>query len=262
MSSRYTCSEILIGRNGSVIWRLSGRDGGDFTLGTNTNFCYQHDIRPIYSDPKTYKVPTNLTMHLHDNANCPIDNGTTPTSGLLLNVNQETKQVSLVKRFQNPANKLYATAQGSYQALPDNNVFLGHGYIPWLEEFAPNGSIVQTTQFGAVAGQISYRAFKQPWVGCPLTPPAVYVDTLVDNAENMTIYMSWNGATEYDTWVVHGGSANGKLVMIENVAKSGFETSLSIPRTARLKVQAVMKHGKGKCHYTKGQNWSPVIEVY
>lgn len=46
ISSRYFCSAIAIdASDGSVVWRLSGRRGGDFELvGSDevTGFCYQH----------------------------------------------------------------------------------------------------------------------------------------------------------------------------------------------------------------------------
>lgn len=60
ISSRYLCSAIAIDRNGHVKWRLQGRDGGDFTLGNGTNFCFQHDIRAVMSDSAD-----NCTFSLH-----------------------------------------------------------------------------------------------------------------------------------------------------------------------------------------------------
>lgn len=46
ISSRYFCSAIAIdASDGSVVWRLSGRTGGDFQLAGSdevTGFCYQH----------------------------------------------------------------------------------------------------------------------------------------------------------------------------------------------------------------------------
>ena len=128
-----------------------------------------------------------------------------------------------------------------------------------MEEFSANGSIIQTTRFGAAPPTLSYRAFKQAWVGCPKSPPAIYVDTRVDNAVNMTIYISWNGATEYNGWVIRGGSVNGSMDLVERVPKSGFETSVSIPRTPRVQVQAVMN--SRACGYRNGESYSPIVEV-
>ncbi|CAK7238017.1 hypothetical protein SBRCBS47491_010244, partial [Sporothrix bragantina] len=47
VSSRFMCSVFLLAPNGSVIWHLHGRYGGDFHLDLGTSFCYQHDVRII-----------------------------------------------------------------------------------------------------------------------------------------------------------------------------------------------------------------------
>ena len=50
---------------------------------------------------------------------------------------------------------------------------------------------------------ISYRAFKNKWVGLPLYPPSVTVDFLHD--QEATVYASWNGSAETVAWQVLAG---------------------------------------------------------
>lgn len=236
INSRYLCSFLAIDSTGNVLWRVSGRDGADFTLDPGTNFCYQHDIRVEYQQPRTYTATGNITVHLHDNANCPINNGTTPTSGLHLHVDVDHRTVSLARRYLNPKNPLYALAQGNYQHIQSaNHVFLGHGFIPYIEEFDGDGNIVETIQFGNTTGSISYRAFRQEWVGCPKQAPLYKATQL--GAGQIQLFMSWNGATEYDAWHVTG--IKGDRGYAATVAKCGFETNVTVPLIGDIKVYAI-----------------------
>jgi len=184
---------------------------------------------------------------MHDNANCPIDNGTVPTSGLVLDVDTESFKVHLRQRFRNPDDLLFTTAQGNFQRLDQGHVFLGHGYWPFIEEFDASGNIIMTVQFGAFPGNLSrtssafpgtlsYRAFRSDWIGCPKTAPAITAD--MENG-GVAVYMSWNGATEYDTWNVYGGEAVGNLTRVTSVSRAGFETRVVIGSTKYVQVEAV-----------------------
>jgi hypothetical protein len=262
ISSRYTCSIIALDGHGNVLWRLSGRDGADFTKGPDTDFCYQHDIRPVYDNPRTYQTGKEFSVHLHDNANCPTDNGTTPTSGLRLHLDTKNHHVTLGQRYQNPRDPLFSTAQGNFQPVGSSgHVLLGHGFIPFIEEFTSDGSIVETIQFGAGTGTISYRSFRQEWVGCPTKPPSVKV---VDHPKvgKMTVYMSWNGATEFDQWIIRGPGKNGVMHRLKTVSRDGFETSVTIPRASQVQVEAVMNQSECKCKNQNEANRSKVVKVF
>lgn len=256
ISSRFFCSGIAIATDGSVKWRLQGRDGGDFTLGNGTDFCYQHDIRAIPEQP--YSNTSTITIHMHDNHNSPIDNGTVPSSGKSLSVDLGTKQVTLKHRYLNETGPIFSTAQGNYQPLPDGNVFIDHGWIPVMEEFSHPGEILTTIQFGVAEPRpgggflpplkptLSYRAFKQPWTGCPLAKPDVVAEAA---ANGTTVYVSWNGATEVEAWEIYGGNTT-DLSCVATVPKSGFETTANIEPVANVQVvPKLRKHGHGseKC---------------
>ncbi|KAK5115829.1 hypothetical protein LTR85_009423 [Meristemomyces frigidus] len=252
VSSRFLCSAIAINGDGSVKWRLQGRDGGDFTLGNGTDFCYQHDIRAIPEQPSSNT--SCITLHMHDNHNSPIENGTVPSSGKSLEVDLGTKHVTLNQRYLNASGPIYSTAQGNYQPLPDGNVFIGHGWIPVLEEFSHAGDILTTIQIGAAEARpgggflsplkptLSYRAFKQPWIGCPKTKPAVVAET---GTNQTTVYVSWNGATEVEAWEVYGGNTT-DLTCLKTVAKHGFETLVEIGAALQyVQVKPVLRRAFG-----------------
>jgi len=197
---------------------------------------------------------------MHDNHNSPIDNGTVPSSGKSLEVNLETKQVTLNQRYINETGPTYSTAQGNYQPLPDGNVFIGHGWIPVMEEFSNAGEVLTTIQFGAAEPRpgggflspakptLSYRAFKQPWVGCPRSKPDVVAES---NANGTTsVYVSWNGATEVEAWEVFGGNSTNTMESLKTVAKVGFETEALIGNVQCVQITPKMCHtwhGRGGC---------------
>lgn len=234
LSSRFLCSAIAIGADGNVKWRLQGQDGGDFTLGDGVDFCYQHDVRAIPEQPSN--ETSCITLHMHDNHNSPIENGTVPSSGKSLQVDLTSKHVTLNQRYLNTSGPIYSTAQGNYQPLSNGNVFIGHGWIPVMEEFSHSGAILTTIQFGAAEPRpgggflspakptLSYRAFKQPWIGCPKTKPDVVAESTADGA---SVYVSWNGATEVEAWEIYGGNST-SLTCLKTVWKEGFETVINV----------------------------------
>ena len=247
ISSRYLCSAIAIDASGSVKWRLSGREGGDFTLigdKQKTGFCYQHDIR--VEDEHA----SGVNLRMHDNHNSPIENGTVPSSGKVLKLNFASKEATLVQRFFNASGPIFSTAQGNYQPLQDGNKFVGHGWIPVMEEFTPSGEILTTIQFGAadarpgggylsaLAPTLSYRDFKQHWVGCPTAKPDVVAES---STGGVNVFISWNGATEVEAWEIYAGSSRDKLKCVATVQKKGFETKVHIEEAQYVQVKPIMK---------------------
>lgn len=230
-SFRYLCALVAFDAQGSILWHLQGVHGGDFTLGSDTNFCYQHDIRIISSSPSV------LELSIHDNANSPVNanSSSTPdgpaavrTSGLELSVNLKKMTVSKIARFFNPANPIFSPAQGNFQRIlssPLGNIFMGHGILGIFEEFTRKGRIAMTVQFAALTqgAGLSYRAFHQPWIGCPSAAPAIF--SQVENGTT-AVYASWNGATEYKAWTVYAGASNASMSSVAKVARTGFETRI------------------------------------
>ena len=78
---------------------------------------------------------------------------------------------------------------------------------------------------------MSYRAYVQPWVGKPASPPSA---TATTTAGHTTVYASWNGATQVKSWeVVSGSSGSGpKAQVIGRAKRGGFETAIHVDTTA------------------------------
>ncbi|KAF2764692.1 hypothetical protein EJ03DRAFT_339586 [Teratosphaeria nubilosa] len=268
-SSRFLCAGVAISRgDGSVKWILQGRNGGDFKLGAGAQFCYQHDIRAVAGGEAG---TAEVVLSLHDNANSPIENGTTPTSGKLLRVNFATKEVRLQQEFLNASGPTFSTAQGNMQIMTNGHVFLGHGWIPVLEEYTAEGEILATWRFGDALERagggfwsplkptLSYRAFRQAWVGCPRGRPDVVAE---GDGGTTRVYVSWNGATEVAGWEVWGGGSEGGLRCVKTVGKAGFETEVEVVEAGVefVRVQAVWRDGVGACEGV-GEGVSEVVRV-
>ncbi len=84
-----------------------------------------------------------------------------------------------------------------------------------------------------------YRAFRFPWSGRPLTPPALLA-SLNNTGEETIVHVSWNGATEVAAWRVLAGKGPASLQAQATIASSGFESSTILPsRYAYVAVQAL-----------------------
>lgn len=193
------------------------------------DFCYQHDARIRQSSEDA------LTLSLFNNANDPVENGTDPSTGLLLHVDLKSREVTLERKLLDPNDVIYSESQGNYQVLPEGHVLLGHGQIPKFKEYDANGSCVMTVRFGEDNEVSSYRGFRLPWVGRPKTLPSV---SACSTGNSTQVYMSWNGATEVTGWNVYGGNNASHLPLVSSVPKKGFETKAIIGAAAYVQVEA------------------------
>ncbi|KAI1078293.1 ASST-domain-containing protein [Whalleya microplaca] len=228
ISSRYYCSIFKIAQNGTIEWTLQGQTGGDFELGDQLSFCYQHDARILQESGDTVQIS------IFDNANSDVASGVNQTTGIFMTLNTKTMKATLDQDYIDPQDTIFSSSQGNIQKLDDGHVIMGYGSTPKIREYTSDGSVVMTAQFGPGDGLIfSYRAFRLPWVGRPKSPPSAFA--CVDNATNGTkVYMSWLGATEHKYWNVYTGASNYSLTLAAQVEKSGFETVASIPGQAPL----------------------------
>ena len=73
----------------------------------------------------------------------------------------------------------------------------------------------------------SYRGFKSDWQGFPTTSPDLAVAE--DSNGCRTGYVSWNGATDVQEWVVYEGQQpEGQLSQVGRVGFEGFETEFPV----------------------------------
>jgi len=74
---------------------------------------------------------------------------------------------------------------------------------------------------------LSYRAFKNKWVGLPLYPPSIALNPLCENAA--IVYASWNDSTETVAWQVLAGPKPNKLLeVLMSTPQTGFETDIDV----------------------------------
>ncbi len=213
VSSRTTSTVYKIDRkSGDVIWRLGGKHS-DFEMGPGTRTAYQHDAR---------RQPDG-TVTIFDNRNVNKDE---QSRGIVLELDEEAMTAKLVREYTHP-DKVPAATQGNMQVLPNGNVFVGWGSEPVLSEFSSEGELLFNANF-PVEGE-SYRAFRFPWTGHPQgEQPAVAVEAGPGEEEEVTLYASWNGATEVAEWEVLAGPDPEGLEPVGSAPRKGFETAITV----------------------------------
>jgi Arylsulfotransferase (ASST) len=227
ISARRTCAVYKVDRKtGEVVWRLGGEQS-DFEMGYGTRTDWQHDAR---------RHPDG-TITIFDNGGVQKD---VQSRGIVVEVDEDDMRATLVGEYTHP-NKILAATQGNLQVLPNGNVFVGWGSEPSYSEFGPDGKLLYDASFPSQVE--SYRAFRFPWKGQPEDRPAVVAEAGPD--DRVTIYVSWNGATEVDTWQVLAGGSPDKLEPAGSAPRKGFETAVTL-YTSEPYVAVEAKDGSGR----------------
>src|SRR5215212_11536016 len=210
ISARRTCAVYKVDRKtGEVVWRLGGEQS-DFAMGYGTRTDWQHAAR---------RHPDG-TITIFDNGGVQKD---VESRAIMIEVDEDDMSATLVGEYTHP-NKILAATQGNLQVLPNGNVFVGWGSEPFYSEFGPDGKLLYDASFPSQVE--SYRAFRFPWKGQPEGRPAVVAETGPD--DGVTIHVSWNGATEVDTWQVLAGGSPDKLEPAGSAPRQGFETAVTL----------------------------------
>jgi outer membrane protein assembly factor BamB len=229
ISARKTSAVYKINREtGEVIWRLGGKES-TFEMGPGTRTVFQHDAR---SQP-------DGTITIFDNAIAPKVHG--QSRGIVVKLDEDNMIATLVREYPHP-DKLFSATQGNMQVLPDGNVFIGWGSKGTISEFSSDGRLLFNASIPPKDD--SYRAFRFSWSGHPSDDPAVALEPAPENG--VTLYASWNGATEVDAWQVLAGPSPKQLKPVgESVPPKGFETAIAV-RTAESYVAVQAKHRSGQ----------------
>lgn len=206
---------------GKIKWQLGGKRS-DFTFDPDAAFFWQHDAR--------FRPGNRIS--LFDDGCCNAPNGTPQqqSHGLILGLDFHGHTATALRTYYHqPA--LYTPSQGNTQALPNGNEFIGWGQKPYYSEFAApgntenNGARSMLYDAKMPGSNISYRAFRNEWVGTPDYPPSVAVR--VRGAERV-VYASWNGSTETAAWqVLAGPDANSLSPVVQYARRTGFETPVA-----------------------------------
>ncbi|KAK7047094.1 hypothetical protein VNI00_006758 [Paramarasmius palmivorus] len=221
ISSRH-CSALyyLDGSNGNIIWRLGGRNTS-FTMGTGTEFSFQHDARWISLNDSAGR------LSLFDNGGMYALYNEESARGLLIDLNFSTMSATLAQDYV-PFSPAVSESQGSVQLQPNGDVLVGWGSIPWFAEYTSTGDLLWTAQFGTDTEVSGYRTLRYNWTGYPSTTPSIQLVT--GASALLSVHASWNGATEINKWELLGasdGSGSG-AVSLYNRTKTGFETTITI----------------------------------
>jgi hypothetical protein len=193
-------------RTGRILWRLGGKRS-DFTLGRDVRFAWQHDAR---------RQPDGA-LTLFDNSAGP--QVRKQSRGLVLHLDMKRMHATVVRSFVHRP-PIVAVDQGNMQRLPGGHYFIGWGHEPRFTEFGARGTILFDGRFGQ--GRVdSYRAYRLPWTGRPVRPPALA-------ARGQNAYASWNGATEVVSWQLLEGPRKTDLRAVRVAVKTGFETRIPL----------------------------------
>jgi hypothetical protein len=227
ISARTTWAGYDLDRGtGAVAWTLGGKLSS-FKLGAGASFAFQHDIR--------MPAPGVITL-FDDGAGPPVVHRQSRALTLALDATALTASVVRQDRHQ-PA--LLAAFEGNAQREAGGDDFVGWGQQPEFTEFDPRGHVVFDARFAGNAN--TYRAYRFPWRGTPISAPAVAARTA---GGRTTVYASWNGATLLAGWRILAGSSPGALAAVATVAKGGFETAARLARGyAAVQAQALDAHG-------------------
>jgi Arylsulfotransferase (ASST) len=220
----------LEGATGKVLWRLGG-NRSSFKMGPGTKTAWQHDGRVL---------PDGEVTFFDDGSNPPIHS---QSRGVRIALDFKTLQARLASAYTHTGAPLLAASQGNMQTLADGNTVLGYGGVPAINEYAAgDGSLLYDAHLPF--DMSFYRAYRFPWSGRPLSPPAILA-SLNDTGEETIVHASWNGATEVASWRVLAGKRAGSLTQQATVpAGSGFESSTTLPQKyAYVVVQALDSAG-------------------
>ena len=227
ISARRTCAVYKVDRKtGEVVWRLGGKNS-DFKMGAGVRTTLQHDARRN----------SDGTITIFDNGDV---NRVDQSRAIMIEVDEDKMIASLVREYTHP-DRLLSDTQGNVQVLPNGNVFVGWGSAPFVSEFNHHGELLFHAAF-PTEGE-TYRAFRLPWSGQPTDDPAIAAE--LGTEDEVTIYASWNGATEVTTWQVLAGSAPDQLEPLASAPRQGFETVITV-RTTESYVGLNAMNGSGK----------------
>jgi hypothetical protein len=181
-------------------------------MGPGTAFAWQHDAR----------------HHDEGGLISIFDNGAAPPVApqfrvLVIELDRRGRRAKLVRQYTHPR-RLLSPFMGNAQLLPNGNVVVGWGGLPYVTEFRRGGAVHFDARLPP--GGQNYRAFRLPWLGRPHEPPRLVAHTA---SGRRLLYASWNGATEVAAWRLEAGSRRNVLQAALTKQKKGFETSLPVP---------------------------------
>jgi hypothetical protein len=226
VTARNTWAVYEIDRaTGKIVWQLGGKRS-DYKLGQGAQFEWEHDGELH-----------NGLLTVFDDADSPKEEQY--SRAIVLRPNNKDRTASLVHSYIHKPGVL-SGSQGNMQPLPNGNVFVGWGADPDFAEYTSQGRQILNFTFQNVVN--SYRAYRFAWSGQPSTPPAAAVKAGPNH--QLTVYVSWNGATNVASWQLLAGSSPSTLSPVSKAPRQGFETAIhTSTRQPYVAVQALSRSG-------------------
>jgi Arylsulfotransferase (ASST) len=229
VSARNTSAVYKINRGtGRIMWTLGGKKSS-FKMGAGTTTAFQHNA----------VVQPDGTLTIFD------DGGGPPrvhkfSRAIRVALNTKKMTASLVKAYNHPP-PIASAFEGGAQVLPSGDTFVGWGQQPYFTEFNATGHADFDAHFTVPTS--SYRAYRFPWSGQPLTAPALAASAGADGSARL--YASWNGATNVASWRVLAGPNPAALGTIGGSPRRNFETAIAAHNgNPDFAVQAIASNGQ------------------
>jgi Arylsulfotransferase (ASST) len=237
-SMRNTWAAYLIDdASQTIVWNLGGKRSS-FKIPPSAQFQWQHHVI----------LHSNDLVSIFDNHCCAIAGAgkfapaSGPSRGLELRLNNSNHTASLVTQYRHGGTFGNTAFLGSTQLLPNGNVLEGWGSQPYFSEYSRSGKLLLEGVFPGAGADISYRVFVQSWTGTPAFSPS---GAARSSHGKVTVYASWDGATEVTAWRVLAGTNPKHLLIVAAGTKNGFETSVRLAKSYKLyKVQALGARGR------------------
>ena len=224
----------LEGGTGKVLWRLGGNKSS-FKMGPGTEMAWQHDGRVLPNGELTL-LRRRLEPADPPPVACRADHAR------LQGPSKRTSPPPTHTRTRRCSPPARATCRRWRTGTP----LVGYGGVPAISEYATGGSLLFDAH--QPFDMSFYRAFRFPWSGRPLSPPAVLA-SLNNTGEETIVHASWNGATEVAWWRVLAGKHPGSLVAQTTIRANGFESSTTLPAEARLRGGAGTRLGRPRARH-------------
>jgi len=213
ISGRHTNTVYKVDRHtGKIIWRLGGRRS-DFRFGAGATFAWQHDAE--VAGRNTYRIFDNEASQTEPNKESRV---------LWVRIDPRARTATMVRELRHP-DRLSAGVEGGSQDLCTGNTVVSWGAAGRVSEFTADGSLVFDATLPPMHS--TYRAYRFPWDGRPLTPPTVTVDAA-------TVHAVWNGATGVTRWRVLAGTSATGLEPLATAGWNGLDTAIAVPPGAAL----------------------------
>ena len=224
---------------GKIRWQLGGKKS-DFSFGRNADFFWQHDAR--------FRPGHEISMFDDGCCNDPDGTPEQKSHGLILKLDFRKHRASVAKAYYH-APTLFSASQGNTQALANGNEFIGWGQSSYYSEYAGAGNSEHAPSQNLLydvrmpGSNISYRAFRDTWVGTPHYRPHAAARSA---GPHSIVYASWNGSTQTRAWQVLAGPDPRSLsVVVGHARRTGFETAVTTPSSGPyFRVKALNAAGK------------------